>query len=77
MEINREYLQQKDFKLSMSNPHYIDLPPLEKCVCGHQPIIDVSMALIYCSNCGLCFEYRYNRGILPYYMWQEIHTKEN
>jgi len=29
-------------------------------------IVDVSMALIQCEHCGISFEYRYNRGIIPY-----------
>lgn len=30
-------------------------------------IVDISMALIQCDNCGISFEYRYRRGIIPYH----------
>ena len=63
----------KDRNLSKSNPWYEDLP-LEKCMCGGQPHFDVSMALIQCNNCGLCFEYRYGK---PYYTWQAVRREQN
>jgi len=65
----------KDRNLSKSNPWYEDLP-LEKCMCGGQPHFDVSMALIQCNNCGLCFEYRYGKGIIPYYTWQAVRREQ-
>lgn len=73
MITNYEFLVKKDVKLRERNPFYIQLSPLKKCICGHQPIIDASMALIHCTNCGLSFEYRYFKGLIPYYTWQEIH----
>ena len=30
-------------------------------------IVDISMALIQCDSCGISFEYRYRRGVIPYY----------
>ena len=65
-----------DEALLQHNPHYQNLEPLKKCVCGGQPHIDVSMSLIHCPQCGLCFEYRYNKGVIPYFTWQLIHKKE-
>lgn len=36
-------------------------------VCGEKKlIVDISMTLIQCDGCGICFEYRYNRGVIPY-----------
>lgn len=29
-------------------------------------LVDWSMALIQCDGCGISFEYRYNRGVIPY-----------
>jgi ribosomal protein L37AE/L43A len=30
-------------------------------------VVDISMALIQCDNCGISFEYRYRRGTVPYH----------
>ena len=30
-------------------------------------IVDVSMALIQCDGCGIAFEYRYDRGVIPFH----------
>jgi hypothetical protein len=65
--------EDKDIQLLADNPWYMDLEPLKKCICGGMPHIDVSMALIQCDNCKLSFEYRYNKGIIPYHTWQAIH----
>ena len=51
-------------------PAFIE--PLELCRCGGKVHIDTSMALIVCDQCGLCFEYRYDRGVIPYHTWQLI-----
>ena len=66
-----------DIQLRDNNPWCRDLPPLEKCNCGGQPGIDPSMALIYCPDCGLSFEYRYNRGTIPYFTWQLNHKDKD
>ncbi|MBI9087383.1 MAG: hypothetical protein JEZ11_27585 [Desulfobacterales bacterium] len=71
----KDVLEDKDLALRDSNPFYEDLPPLEPCVCGGIPIIDSSMGLIYCEKCGLSFEYRYNKGLVPYHTWQAYHGK--
>jgi len=70
-----EVTRMMDVELTVKNPWYEDLKPLEKCYCGGQPHLDISMALIQCDKCGLCFEYRYNKGVIPYHTWQLIHKK--
>ncbi len=30
-------------------------------------IVDRSMTLIQCDNCGIAFEYRYDRGVIPFH----------
>ena len=65
-----------DRELARTNPWYEDLEPLKKCFCGGQLYFDVSMALIQCDNCGFCFQYRYNKGIIPYHTWQLIHEED-
>lgn len=65
-----EEAENKDAINGINGVDYSSLPPLNKCRCGGIPIIDTSMGLIYCPRCGLSFEYRYNRGTVPYYMWQ-------
>lgn len=65
-------MMQKDVELRNRGTDYSKLSPLEPCRCGGSPHVDVSMALIQCDNCGLCFEYRYNRGVVPYFTWQAL-----
>lgn len=60
-----------DQRLSKENPWHDGLPPLEPCRCGGEAYVDVSMALIHCPQCDMSFEYRYNRGVVPYYTWQK------
>ena len=67
--------KEKDIQLCKNDPHYRDVEPLKKCSCGGRPTIDVSMALIHCNKCGLCFEYRYARGVVPYHTWQLSHSR--
>jgi hypothetical protein len=68
--MTNEEAQIKDEKLAKENPFHDGLPPLAPCRCGGAPYVDTSMALIYCPVCELSFEYRYNRGVVPYYTWQ-------
>jgi len=65
--------EEKDVQLLKDNPWYENLEPLKKCNCGGRPTIDASMALIQYENCGLCFAYRYNKGVIPYHTWQINH----
>lgn len=65
--------EDKDILLVRDNPWYENLEPLKKCICGGTPHFDISMALIQCDACGLSFEYRYNKGVIPYHTWQSIH----
>jgi hypothetical protein len=67
--MNYKEAYEKDIQLEKDNPWYENLV-LNKCHCGEQPVLDTSMRLIYCPNCGLSFEYRYHRGIVPYHTWQ-------
>jgi hypothetical protein len=67
-------IQAKDIELAATNPHYKDLDDLKFCVCGNKPYIDASMRLIHCTECGLSFQYRYWKGLVPYHMWQRIHA---
>lgn len=61
-----------DFATSRKDPNlFLDMPQLAPCRCGGEAIIDVSMALITCNQCGMSFEYRYNRGVIPYHTWQK------
>lgn len=58
--------------ITMEYPHwFMELPPLAPCRCGGTPNIDISMGLIHCDTCGLSFEYRYDRGVVPYYTYQK------
>ena len=37
-------------------------------ICGERKlIVDLSMSLIQCDSCGISFEYRYDRGIIPFH----------
>lgn len=60
----------------MTEEHRKDIEVLEHPEMGHCPcpvcgvsglIVDVSMALIQCDSCGISFEYRYDRGVIPFY----------
>ena len=33
----------------------------------HNLTVDISMRLIQCDGCGLSFEYRYDRGVIPFH----------
>ena len=37
-------------------------------ICGQKKLgTDVSMCLIQCEGCGIAFEYRYDRGVIPFH----------
>ena len=61
--------QDLDIELSKTLA-YEDLPELAPCRCGGAASVDVSMRLISCEKCGMSFEYRYNRNVIPYFTWQ-------
>lgn len=44
-----------------------DIEDTECPVCKrHNLSLGMSMALIQCDGCGISFEYRYDRGVIPY-----------
>jgi len=54
-----------------------DIENTECPVCKkHNLSLDLSMALIQCEGCGISFEYRYDRGVIPYNtMIKEAHDE--
>lgn len=61
-----------DVELAIHGDKYHTLPPLKPCRCGGKAILDISMALITCDRCEMSFEYRYHRGVIPYFTWQLV-----
>jgi hypothetical protein len=66
-----EEAHEKDCELVGADKYHL-LPPLLPCRCGGDAHMDVSMALIQCNRCEMSFEYRYDKGVIPYYTWQLI-----
>ena len=66
-------LRQKDVDVDWDNEEaflvLIGLAEGTDCpVCRNKTlIVDRSMALILCDSCGIAFEYRYDRGIIPFH----------
>ena len=68
-------LRQKDYAAMRSDcddavvQELIELVQAAGCpICKKQGlIVDMSMTLIQCDSCGIAFEYRYDRGVIPFH----------